>query len=388
MTAISFTRLAPGGSAIPLSSCLSLLRPGDPAAALCAGLAGLLDGAGVTLHASGREALRVALRHLAARSGRQEVVVPAYACFSVPAAAVAAGLRVRVVDVTPEGALDPEQLARTPLQGVAAVVVCNLFGLPEPTAPLGRIASAAGVALVDDAAQALGAGGDDGRAGARGEVGVLSFGRGKPLPALGGGALVWPGGAPDLAGSGCASPRPLRAVARAVVYDLARLPWLFRGLAAIPGLGIGETVYDPGFARGPMDGASLCLAAGLLPHLVDEARARAERALALARRIAAETSFRPLVAAEKARGVYPRLAVLAPGPAAREAALAALVRFGATRFYPGTLAEIPALRPHLAGEASCPGARDLAARLLTLPTHGGLTERRASAVAARLAALR
>jgi dTDP-4-amino-4,6-dideoxygalactose transaminase len=342
----------------------------------------------VTLHASGREALRVALRHLAARSGRDEVVLPAYACFSIPAAVVAAGLRVRLADVTPEGTLDAECLARTPLGRAAAVVVCNLFGLPEPTAPLRRLTEEAGAALVDDAAQALGARSEDGPAGARGEVGVLSFGRGKPLSALGGGALVWPRGVPALAEGGGASPRPLRALARAVTYDLARLPWVFAGLAAIPALGVGETVYDPAFARGRMDGASLCLAAGLLPRLVEEGRAREARAVALAQRIAAEASFRPLVAASAARGVYPRLAVLAPDARAREAALGALARFGATRFYPATLAEIPALRPHLVGDARCAGARDFAARLLTLPTHGGLNRRRASAVAEVLAALR
>jgi hypothetical protein len=40
--------------------------------------------------------------------------------------------------------------------------------------------------------------------------------------------------------------------------------------------------------------------------------------------------------------------------------------------YPGSLDQIPALRDHLVEVRECPVARDLAARVLTLPTHGGL----------------
>ena len=41
--------------------------------------------------------------------------------------------------------------------------------------------------------------------------------------------------------------------------------------------------------------------------------------------------------------------------------------------YPSSLDGVPALRPHLAGEPACETARELAARLLTLPTHREIT---------------
>ena len=94
---------------------------------------------------------------------------------------------------------------------------------------------------------------------------MLSFGRSKPLSALGGGALVWkhrPDPIPDDLtlrgrtgpGSSCATRR--RHALRAAAYDLARVPAVLRVLAAIPALGIGTTVYDPGFRQGPIQGAS------------------------------------------------------------------------------------------------------------------------------------
>ena len=58
--------------------------------------------------------------------------MPAYTCYSVPAAVVAAGMRVRLVDVDSRGCIDRDDLARQPLESTAAVIVCNLFGLAEP----------------------------------------------------------------------------------------------------------------------------------------------------------------------------------------------------------------------------------------------------------------
>lgn len=380
-------RLPPGGSAISLAEARRAAGLSDPEGLLRGGLAERLGGAALTLHASGREGLRVALERLRLHTGRHEVVLPAYVCFSVPAAAVAAGMKVRVVDLTPRGWIDPAALAKLPLGAAAAVLVGNLFGVPEPVSELLDAARAAGALVIDDAAQALGAASAEGPVGARGDVGLLSFARGKPLSALGGGAVAWIRGAEPPPDTAPVEPRRAAAVARAAVWNLARAPALFRALAALPALGIGETVYDPGFRRGAIGGASLCLAAGLLGGLDRANASRAARARQLAQRLSAQTRFGPLLAPENGTGVYPRLAVLAPSAPLREAALAALWQLGASPMYPSTLDAIPALRPHLVGEVDCPVARDFCARLLTLPTHAGLTDARLEEVVQALGAL-
>lgn len=361
-------RFPPGGSAFSFSQCSAAFRNPDPLGSARTGLLELLGPIHLTLHASGREALRVAFAHLAALSARDEVWVSGYTCFSIPAAAVAAGLRVRLVDIGLDGRIDPNALAQMPLERAAALVVSNLFGVPEPVAALREISKSRGVALVDDAAQSLGARSAEGLVGSRGDVGILSFGRGKPLSALGGGALAWTGSdgpADPPASDAC----PFSAVVRAAAFNLALLPPVFRGLAAIPALGIGETRYDPNFERGGIDGASLCLVAAVLPEFESANRERARRTAALAERIAAETSFSPLVASGEEKGVYPRLGVLAPSASARDCALRALARIGATRMYPSPLECLKALQPHRAGTSETPGARQFADRLLTLPTE-------------------
>jgi len=380
-----FTRLAPGGSPISAASLRALFRDQHPEDTLRRELSDRLAGRVLTLHASGRDALRVAFGWLATSTDRNEIAIPAYSCFSIPAAAVAAGLRVRLVDIEITGQLAPASLAHLPLERVAAVVVANLFGVPEAIGDVAKLARQSGARVIDDAAQTLGGASPEGRVGARSEIGLLSFGRGKPVPALGGGALVWREAPPEGAVPDAAEqPKRWAALLRATLYDVARLPWVLRALSAIPALGIGATDYDPAFARGPMPGAAVALAAALLPELDAANRARLQQASALAQRLNDDTDFTALLAAHGDTGIYPRLGVLAPTPAERDAAVAALRPLGASAMYPTTLDEISALRPHLVGETHCPGAREFCARLLTLPTHAGMHERHLEALVGTL----
>lgn len=360
----------------------------------------------VSLHRSGREALRHALCVLAASpglhslpnslpnsrpnpdldaergsdlhssrdSGRDEVIVPAYTCYSVPAAVVAAGLKVRLVEVDLRGRIDPVAFSQLPLERAVAVVVCNLFGHCEPIRPWAELAEQAGVAVIDDAAQALGATSQEGAAGSRGAVGILSFGRGKPLSALGGGACAWHASRQEgatSAGVPCdaASTRPnaIRAIAAAALHDVALRPWVFRQLKRVPALGIGETHFDPDFARGSIHGESLALANAQLPNLDRDAKRRRSNALALAP-VLKSAGYEPLTGDSDDTSVYPRLAVLAPNETLRNQAISALAKFGAGGLYPSAACDIEALRPQLATRDVYPVAAQLAARLFTMNT--------------------
>ena len=371
------TRLPPGGSPISASSLLRVLRGRHAADTLRRALSDRLGPRAITLHASGREALRVAFKNLGAATGRNEVAIPAYSCFSIPAAAVAAGLRVRLVDVGDTGQIDNEALARLPMERVAGVVVANLFGIPEAIENVRRVAQDAGSGVIDDAAQTLGGSCAEGKVGARGDIGILSFGRGKPVSALGGGAVVWREAPVDGAVRNDAeAEKRWAALLRAGVYDVARIPVVLRALSSIPALGIGETVYDPTFTQGPMSGAAVALAAAILPELDACNASRADRAKALAARMTRETDFTPLLAGANEIGIYPRIGVLAPTSAKRDEALEALRWLGATRMYPAPLDSIPGLEPYLVGDTQCQGAYEFSARLLTLPTHTGMSEKR------------
>jgi len=367
----------------------ALLEPEseDLAALVAATLVERTGAKGALLRRSRRDALRVALRAAAARSGREEVVLPAYASCSVAAAAVAAGLRVRLVDVDERGAIDPVALALLPLERAACVVVCNLFGVAEPVAPVAAIVRPRGAWIVDDATESFGASASDGAAGARGELGVLGFGRGEPVQALGGGAVLWHEPGLRAADGPPVRPRARRAWRRARRWNAALRPIAFAALSSARLLRVGAARFDADFARGPIDGAALVLCAHALARCDARRERREAEALGLAAALRTCSAFVPIVPPPGARGAFPRLAVLAPDRERRDAALAALARHGAALLH-APLDAIPALRGRLATRPSIPGARALAERLLTLPVHGALRgprRERALATLARLA---
>ncbi len=146
--------------------------------------------------ASGTAALHLALRALGVGQG-DEVVTVAHT-FSATAEAIEhAGARPRFVDVEETtGGMDPKALDGA-LDGAAAVVPVHLYGLPVDMAAITPLAEAAGVPLLEDAAQAHGAslaslegpeeptGATARRAGSLGRIAAFSFYPGKNLGAFG-----------------------------------------------------------------------------------------------------------------------------------------------------------------------------------------------------------
>jgi UDP-2-acetamido-2-deoxy-ribo-hexuluronate aminotransferase len=154
-----------------------------------------LGGAHVVPCANGTDALTLALLSLGLPPGA-EVIVPAFTYVATLEAAALLGLRPVLVDVRPDTFnIDPAAVraALTPRTG--AVIAVHLFGQCADLEALIAICRAAGVVLIEDNAQALGAtftfaSGEVAYAGTVGEVGTTSFFPSKNLGCLGdGGAL-------------------------------------------------------------------------------------------------------------------------------------------------------------------------------------------------------
>ncbi|ARX87704.1 DegT/DnrJ/EryC1/StrS aminotransferase [Streptomyces alboflavus] len=127
--------------------------------------------------ASGAAALEIALR-IVGVAGRT-VLVPVNTFFATAAAAVRAGARVRFVDIELDGlGLDPDAL-RTALDrhpDTAAVLPVHIGGIVAPTLDdVLALCERRGVAVVEDAAHALGATLGGRYAGAFGRFGAFSF---------------------------------------------------------------------------------------------------------------------------------------------------------------------------------------------------------------------
>ena len=141
--------------------------------------------------ANGTDALQLSLTALGIGAG-DEVVVPANTFIATAAAVVRTGATPRFADVCDDTLLmTPQTFAEAITPRTRAVIVVHLFGqVPDMTGLL-AVANQAGIAVIEDAAQAHGAEWHGRRAGSFGEVACFSFYPGKNLGAFGdAGAVV------------------------------------------------------------------------------------------------------------------------------------------------------------------------------------------------------
>lgn len=341
----------------------------------------------VLLTDSGTSALTLALAGAAAvRDDRSAVALPAYGCYDLLTAARGADVEPVLYDLAP-GTLspDPASLRRAVGRGVGVIVAAHLYGVPVDLDDVAAAAAETGALVVEDAAQGVGASFRGRPLGSFGSLAVLSFGRGKGRSGGGGGALL----AHDETGEEAveaaaelapASGRGARELLVAAAQSALARPLLYGLPAALPFLGLGETVYRP--PRPPRSIAPACLAVlerswGPSLRGAEHRRRRAERVLDAVRRtedLASVTS-----PADGSPG-YLRLPVVArqgtaqarlSGPAAR--------RLGVMPGYPKPLHRLAAFRQARpggeapGGPASHPGAATLAESLFTLPVHSRMS---------------
>jgi dTDP-4-amino-4,6-dideoxygalactose transaminase len=149
--------------------------------------------------ANGTDALQLALTALGIGAG-DEVIVPANTFVATAEAVVLAGATPRFADVSPGTLLlTPEQLEAAVTDRTRAVIVVHLYGQMPDMDALCHAAARAGLAVIEDAAQAHGATWRGLPAGSIGTVGCFSFYPAKNLGAFGDAGAVVTADA-DLAG--------------------------------------------------------------------------------------------------------------------------------------------------------------------------------------------
>jgi perosamine synthetase len=201
----------------------------------------------VFLVSSGTAALALILSALGTLKTRRKVVVPAYACYAVPAAVVRAGLSVVPCDVDPgtldfdygslEVAVDGETLC---------VVAIHPFGIPADLGRIRRLCERTGAFLIEDAAQAMGIIYEGRMLGTSGDAGFFSLGRGKAVTCGSGGVIVTRSDAlAERIGALCAAlerepaPEHLKGVISAALTGMFLTPGLYWIPSGMPVLGLG-----------------------------------------------------------------------------------------------------------------------------------------------------
>ena len=348
----------------------------------------------VEFYDSGTSALAAALRTAVAtaRAANPEVILPAYGCPSLVAATLYAGARPVLADLAVEK-LSPSvtEIENLISANTVAIVQVDLFGLPSISEELKQLASDNDIQLIHDCAQACIS--IQRLQQMENELVVLSFGRGKPISVLGGGALLRrPVAGSDTEERGDADCQrqltnriammsALRQRLAYLAYNLAIWPPMYNLIERLP-LGLGETRFK---ALAEIKAADPAMLAFLPANFNKQTSTRAvNRNLSkceLYRKLLvkiADSGWVDLVTSEKLdkREKLLRYPLLAPNAELREQ----LIRdqrsrkLGLTAMYQLPLAEIEGIPMRLTSPGAYPNATSVAARLVTLPLHDSVTE--------------
>lgn len=359
----------------------------------------------IFLVSSGTAALTVALRALKSLAPRREVVIPAYTCFSVPAAVLKAGLQVKLCDINPATFdFDHGLLERALSEDTLCVVAHHLFGIPSDIQRLRALCRPRGIFVVEDAAQAMGIESNGRKLGTLGDIGVFSLGRGKQIT-CGSGGIIATGSdhiaeAIDREWRTLESPsaiKALRDLAQLVVMAIFIRPSLYWIPAALPFLHLGQTRFPRHVPVERLSGINAGVLRNWRNRLVESNRIRSRSAEYFCRclvRLKPDTTAPwvrlkpdttgvagPTLAHEPSHP-YLRLPIFAetPGDRDRINLLSQQRGLGLSVAYPTPINEIPEIS-RLFGGQRFPAARRVAEHILTLPTHHWLSEQDKRAIA-------
>ncbi len=324
---------------------------------------------------SGKAALALILGALhEIRPERDEVLIPAYTCYSVPSAIKKAGLKIRLCDMAPEKLdFDFNRIANE-LENprLLCVIPTHLFGIP---ADVGRVKTLIGrrdIFVIEDAAQAMGGEWESKRLGTQGDAGLFSLGRGKAFSAVEGGIILTDS---DQIGrllekrvtaiKGYGGIDTLKLLFNAAALSVLVNPWLYWLPNSLPFLKLGETHFDPEFSIRRLSSFQAGMAKKWQSTTIQHQAFRRTNSALFA------DCGLPLPRGR--RGKIPdliRYPVLAADGDSKKNLLkkSARMGLGISGCYPDSVAGVSELRDSFEG-STFPVAKDIADRMVSLPVH-------------------
>lgn len=337
------------------------------------------------LLSSGKAALSIILQALKQISpDRDAVIIPAFTCYSVPSAIVRAGLKVRLCDVNPEtldfNFIELRKITKTKNK-LLAVVCPHLFGLPADIAKVSGILADPRIAVIEDAAQAMGGVFNNRQLGTLGDIGFFSLGRGKAFSTVNGGIIIT--NSKEIAEkietgihekAGRSVPSNVKLMAYALALSVLTNPSLFWLPKLMPRLKLGETIYDAEFPVNQFSPFQAGLARNWRKRITVFQTHRKQNALYWRKVLKRFPWLQPIpIINELMEETWPllRFPVLVQNSSLKKFLLEISEKYGLGIMitYPGSIDTIEELELEYKGE-SFPGAQKCVDCLVTFPVHG------------------
>jgi dTDP-4-amino-4,6-dideoxygalactose transaminase len=340
---------------------------------------------------SGTAALTLALLSLKATSAKTEVVLPAYSCPSLVSAVVTAGLIPLLCDMEPHRfRLNLNGLDSITGPKTLCVMGVHLYGLPENMSRLIDLSRVKDFFIVEDAAQGFGNRFNelDRYCGTLGDLGVVSFGRGKPLSLLSGGSVLVNnksliGHVEHVYQSLGETPQNpffgsyLSLLFLYAIFFHPRTHWLPR---SIPQLKLGETHFSLKFDVKKIGKGVMEFGEKVFPRFDEIRRSRLKLSMEYRCRIdkfREKFAFLPDISGDD-RSVLLRFPLVFKDAHSRDRVLSKLLEsgLGASGSYPVPLNELEGASAYIANNRSAfPNSKAISQKILTLPLHSFVTEK-------------
>lgn len=144
----------------------------------------------VVLTSSARLSLYLGLKVLAEEKKQREVILPVYNYYIIPYILHWAGFKPVFVDIDETGNINPYLIEEKINSNTCAVLPGHLFGNPSQLDFIYELSKKYNIKIIEDCAHAAGSLYNNRPVGSQGSFSILSFGMGKNLFCLGGGAFL------------------------------------------------------------------------------------------------------------------------------------------------------------------------------------------------------
>lgn len=334
----------------------------------------------VFLVSSGKAALAVILNALKSLSPeRDEVLIPAYTCFSVPSAIKKAGLKVALCDIDTKTFDFQQGLLKNAINKKTLCVMPNhLFGIPSDMKGIMDVCREKGIFVLEDAAQAMGGEVNRDKIGTIGDAGFFSLGRGKNITCGSGGIIVTSSDRIAEAINGIYSEleypdikEQIKDLLQIIAMNIFIRPSLYWLPSSLPNLKLGETIFYKDFPIKRLSG----IKAGLLwewqERLEKANQIRKENGRYFNKRLRSRQKLRLRLRLSNGNIFsFLRLPLMLESKETRDEifSLSNKKGLGLSPMYPSPINEIKELNGAFNGR-SFPSAKKASESLLTIPTH-------------------